>query len=242
MNATTHTKGDMVYHVYPEIELARRNETTLREEVERYWVDQGSPMPICITDLPMNTAVSARHVATGRREDYVFVRSASIMGLVPVWSELLSDRFVAHSAPKRSLVEWDTAQGLYKTASLQECEGKSIMDLQTRSGVNLVEVHHRMWDQIPGKKYRYDASQWIKSFGSARDYYFAELSLYLAHGVLFKDFHGSSGPLTSKDSGCFTRGVVMPAYHQVCDVFGLEPIIFPFSYQEGFEQYMQPQI
>ena len=84
------------------------------------------------------------------------------------------------------------------------------------------------------KKTRCDWGNWLKQFGNAKDYYFAEMSVYVAHGVLFKDFH-SRGKMSSKGSGNFTYKIVEPAFYKTLDVFGVKPVIHQFTYQDGFE-------
>ena len=77
----------------------------------------------------------------------------------------------------------------------------------------------------------------MQKFGSAKDYYFAEMSLYTVFGVLAADFHPSPNPLSSKNSLDFTKRIVEPAVREVENIFGVKPKIFKFSYQAGDEFY-----
>jgi len=211
----------------------------MRSRIEKYWRKQGNPIPSCITELN-NMAYRARHVATARREDFIYARTAGILGLTPGWSEFVQDKYVQMSRPKTSLLRMAlSANESISIADPKSWEGRTLSEITTKAGTNLVDFHHRLWNQIPGTKVRIDCSDWVQSFGNAEDYYFPELSLYVAHGVLFNDFHPASNPLSSNGSAWFTEKIVEPAFEKVKEVFGVSPIIFPFSYQPGFEIYPQ---
>ena len=209
----------------------------MRLQVEEHWKKLGNPMPESVTSLPL-MAVRERHVATARREDYVFARTAGILGLQPVWSEYSEDIYVQASTPKSSLLKIPlTEGGTLKVADPDKWGGKKLSSITTQAGTNLLDFHHRLWNLIPGENIRLDCSTWLQRFGSAGDYYVPALSLFVAHGVLFNDFHGQVNPLSSKKSGEFTRAIVEPACREVEGIFGHKPLIFRFSYQSGFETY-----
>lgn len=209
----------------------------MRLEVEQYWRAQGNPIPDSITSLPL-MAMRERHVATARREDYVFARTAGFLRLQPVWSEYAGDIYAQVSAPKSSLLKLPiSGGGTLRVALPRKWGGFKLSEITTEAGTSLVDFHHRLWGHIPGNNIRLDCSEWIQKFGSACDYYVPALSLFVSHGVLFNDFHGHANPLSSKKSGEFTRSVVEPAYKRVEEIFGYNPLIFRFSYQPGFEVY-----
>ena len=216
--------------------------TAMRAKVEAYWKKAGNPMPRSITQLPTNAAFRERHIATARREDFVFARTAGILGFHPVWSEYKEDKYVGLSKPKTSLLKLPLKGGnSFSLAKPRKWEGERICDIKTEAGLPLVEFHHKLWSQLPGPKTRFDCSQWVRSFGhgKAGDYYMPALSVFIAHGVLFNDFHVQPNPLSSKGSVMFTKNTVEKAFSKAKEAFGCKPLIYRFTYQEGFEVYPQ---
>lgn len=218
-------------------EIRRREDLGLRKRVENFWKDKGFPIPEFFQKMEP-AGILGRHVATMRNEDVAFSRLCQQFDLPPLWLEYLGDIFLSISKPKTSLVYPTNKDGeRIKLANPNHWEKKSISVVVLDSGERLVDFHHKLWEKIQSdKKKRYDISSWFQSFGTAKDYYFAVLSLFVAHGVLFKDFHGN-GKLSSKSSGEFTKKIVEPSFSKVIDVFGSPPMIYKFKFEEGFDKY-----
>lgn len=215
--------------------LMQRRNVGLHKEIEQYWESQGNPLPPIVTSQNGELAILARHVAAARNEDFAFNNECIELGLIPAWLEFHNDMFVSVSAPKLSLIYPETPTGRKKLTNPSIWEKKKLNEISCYEGRSIVGIHNTQWEQhFSTTGIRGDVSSWLQSFGNARDYYFADLSLSLAHGVLFKDFHGK-GKLSSKKSLEFTNSVVVPAFDEVLKTFGMKPIIHRFEYQDGFE-------
>ncbi|MFT6361119.1 MAG: hypothetical protein ACJAV6_000523 [Candidatus Paceibacteria bacterium] len=212
----------------------------LKKSVENYWNDKGHPLPDFLINSKIPRAISTRHVATARNEDMRFIAKANKLGLQPTWAEYLSDMFVTVSRVKTSLVYPKDKDGkrvkLVPNAGL--FEKKRMSEIRLASGQLMIDLHHAEWEKL--RKFnanieRHDMSQWLQNFGTATDYYVADISLFLAHGVLFKDYHGPSGFSQSTSGSYLTSQVFEPAFRKVVEIFGAKPLIHQFSYKEHDE-------
>lgn len=84
-------------------------------------------------------------------------------------------------------------------------------------------------DWLPGGLQRFDITQWYRQAGfrTSSEYYIALLSLAIAHGVLFEDFHGGE---SGDQLGEFTRTVFQPAFRELEQIFGVKPLITPLPW------------
>ena len=210
------------------------------EELLNFWEKEGVPLPgFFHRMIEFNKPIifRARHVASGKNEDYRFAELAHQNGMIPVWNQYLEDTFVSVSKPKLSLLYLRNLEDKrIKLTNPNKWEKKKISEIDI-SGLSLIEFHNDLWNDIPGEKYKCDLSPWLQKFGAAKDYYFAEMSIYTAFGVLAGDFHGEANPLSSKSSGKFTETIVEPAFQKVEKTFGVKPKIYQFSYEKGDELY-----
>lgn len=222
-------------------ELGRRQNGDVRKVVEDWWIARGIPRAV-LPEVP-NMAVLARHVATARFEDIVFREMAVAAGFTPVWLEHTTDKFVSRSPYKRSLVVMGNCTGRTKAeprwkrqhiACITSAENKALDQIRTHEGGSLIEHHHALQERVLGPQVRADMSPYLATLGRASEYYAFYLSWFVAHGVLFEDYHGGE---TGSGLTSFTDDVFVPAWQQVVDELGIQPIIVPMPWWKGMELY-----
>lgn len=223
-------------------EVLNRQNSGVRERVEKWWREKGFDFPT-LPDVE-NMAVLARQVATCRFEDVVFREMAMASGLTPTWLEYSADRFFNISNYKRSLLHPYMSSGLNKKKELiskkeRLCDstiwnGYPLRDIVTDTGISLVDHHHSLQNLVFGEVVRQDLSDLLVRMSGASGYYPFYLSLFLAHGVLFEDYHGGeSGRVLSR----FTEDTFEPAWRYVFEEFGLTPIIVALPWWDGMQYY-----
>lgn len=211
--------------------LATRH--NLRTTVEEWWQEKGWGIPA----LPMhqNMTILARHIGTFRYEDALFFEMAQQAGLHPAWMEYRGDRMFAGSNSKRSLCHPKMSEGrrnkndelivaTRKLTNPNQWEGKRLDTILFENGQPMIEWHNAHQNSmLTGESFsRFDITPWYRAIGSVKEYYVGLLSLFIAHGVLFEDYHGgeSAGGLDA-----FTQEVFTPAWELVRNQFGVKPLI-----------------
>lgn len=198
-------------------ELDSREE--LKTEVENWW---GALPPITFSAL-QKIAFFPRQVATCRYEDLLFWLMARKAGLKPLWMEYLQDK-VHFSGLKGSLFEMILYGG--------NGEKKRFKPLGHRAGhymgeklgdvPGLVSFHHGLRGRF-GMPEPVELSSWVgNGRRRAAEYYPRLLSLGIAHGVVFDNFHGGE---SGERLNAFVAEVVQPAYDSVRERFGVTPLI-----------------
>ena len=217
------------------LDQLRRREA-LRPVVETWWEKRGWPIPDFLPPPDRPSGFLLRHVATARFEDVVFLLMARAAGLEPLWGEYTRDTFAASSSFKRSLVNRTVTNGRNRHGHAQTRNDRLVRDVnklhKTRlsditltDGQPLVAFHHALQDRLlPEPARRFDSSDTFRraGFQSAKDYYVFCLSWFVAHGVLFDDFHG--GESGDKLDG-FVLNTVEPAWEEVRRTFDVGPLI-----------------
>jgi hypothetical protein len=210
------------------------------EAVSKYWKERGYSIDVLFKGNAGKCLVSARHVAVRNLELESFVKLANGMGLVAFSLEYPEDEYVTYSPAKNLLLKPRLRDGgKFKLANPSKWEGSKLSEIRTndifanKSSKNLVDFHHEKWEEIPGNKARCDWSEPLKTFGNAKGYYFWLMSLFVAHGVLCKDFHATKNK--AKGSERFFQETVMPAIEKVEEVFGKKPLIYQFQWEDGFD-------
>lgn len=221
-------------------ELRKRRLSGVKEEVEKWRKSKGWPE----SNIPSGEfGILGRQIASARYEDLVFAEMAKGVGLSPLWVEYAEDKFSLHSSYKRSLVQMIYCSGKgrsggwrvhkEKLACVHACNGQLLTDIQTKHGL-LVDYHHSLWEKfIPGAL-RMDMSSMYKFFGGAKHYYGAYLSTFVAHGILFEDYHGGE---SGKALDIFTKDIFQPAWEMIVDELGLKPLITPLPWRDGMQFY-----
>ncbi len=222
--------------------LHERQKNGVKKKVMDWFMERGYDLlfPTTIPDM----AVLARYVATARYEDVVFKLMAENAGLTPFWMEYTGDKFVTCSSGKRSLLYPFMCDGRGKRggfrlkkqrlANPHRWDGNPISSIVLDDGTPLVEWHHRRQDAIFGKVFRHDATPWFKRFDGAKEYYPFYLAFFVAHGVLFEDYHGGE---SGDRLDLFTTDVFEPAFSRVTEEIGYSPIIVPLPWWDGLQYY-----
>lgn len=215
--------------------------------VENWWQHEIGIMP----PLPSNRnlGIIGRHVATCRYEDIVFMLMAKNVGLTPLWLQYTRDQMVDCSNGKTSLLTPFLCDGLGKgggprtrkvtLAKISQWKNRPICDITVNAdGSNLVDWHNKHQDTILGEHAcRIDASEWLKAAGgNAARYYEFYLSLFIAHGVLFEDYHGGESTGNGQLDG-FTERVFEPAWERVCNRFDATPLIVRLPWESWMSLY-----
>ncbi len=221
----------------------------LREKVERWWRQRGFEFPDVFGSRNGIGFVS-RHVATARYEDCAFILLAERAGLVPVWSTYIHDKFVDRSPVKYSYVCPRIVTGFGNRsgspivkklihAHPKAVEGMPIDRIVTKDGENLVGWHRRLLEVVCPGALVTDPSDIYRASGGARGYYPLLLSLGVAHGVFFEDFHGGE---TGEELRRFTQGVFEPSFDEVANLFGAKPLIVPLPWWQELGYYVAPEL
>lgn len=209
----------------------------LQQDVERFWQERNIAFPQSLQTK--GRAVLARQVPTFRLEDGIFVLMAESAGLEPTWFAYEGDKFITNSKAKRTLVRPALTSSVDKHGALikrvhklvkdpGQWHGRRLGELQAEDGEFMVNWHRQRLLQAVPDATIVDMSDACKAWGGrAAEYYTALLSLFVAHAVLFEDYHGGeSGELLEG----FTGRVFEPAVEEVERLFGVKPIIVPLPW------------
>lgn len=212
-----------------------RSRQHLRPAVEAFWHSNAAAFPDELRDL-QPSAVWARQLVSWRFEDALFADMARQAKLPMLWNPYEGDRFFDGSSLKRSYVQPCVLRGYDRTGKpifqryklvkpVSECCGLQLKDivLQDHNGLTLVEWHRIQWQKFCGLGTVIDATSHKKAWGNAleRDY-LGLMSLFIAHGVLFEDYHGGE---SGDNLDSFTTDVFEPAFEAVASHFGVQPLI-----------------
>lgn len=231
-------------------EVARRQ--PLRYQIEAWWLENGWGNPPIVQAMEGRLCgVLTRHIATFRYEDGLFSLMAKEAGLHPVWLEYVDDKFVDVSPYKRSLLRPTLCFGRGRRGGFKLRKenlvanegfwrGKPLQNIVTDQGEQLVSWHHVLQDEmlrgfLTESPKRTDCSEWLaKVSPTAYGYYEAYLSCFIAHAVLFEDFHGGE---SGQELDSFTRGIFEPAWKRVHEQFGVSPLIVRLPWWESLGYY-----
>ena len=175
-------------------------------------------------------AILNRDVATPDNEFRQFFIKARQIGLSPVVSEYLEDKFVGINSDKLSLAKMPIYMGTDRNGNSMfryrnildyaKYDGRKFNEIKTLWGEPLVFFHNRLLRSLYPYVEVFDNSEWLKSKGNtAYEFYPYELSLCICHGVLFEDF------ITNGAEKSFCEQVVNPALEKLEDMFGHKPLI-----------------
>lgn len=204
---------------------------SLKPLIEEWWNENG--WGLCSIPNVPRPAVLARQLASFRYEDATFALMAQGAGMTPVWLSYNGDNFHTSSSLKRSYLHPIFCSGLgkrkglpvlhgEKIAKMDQAVGRSLDSIVTNGGSTLVQYHNAHQDRVFPGAVRGDNTAWVRQMGGVSQYYLAYLSMFIAHGVLFEDYHGGESG-SALDS--FTQDVFEPAYAGVLAMFGVCPII-----------------
>jgi hypothetical protein len=174
----------------------------------------------------------ARHIATARLEDIQFEERCKALGLCPINLEYLEDVFLPENPSKTRLVILYGFDGYGKNGgprlkkvelveSLRRIKGIPLKKIKTKKSEFLWEFHHRARKIVGLEGEIIDISDWLKSLGSAANYYTYLFAAFSTRGILFESFESPGFPHLE----IFKRRVVIPAWQFVVKEFGVKPLI-----------------
>lgn len=230
----------MVYYE-PEVavkELMNRfNDLSLKKEVSIFLGHLPQDFPL----YPF--AALARPIASARREDFHFFDVAQRLNLPAVWLEYQEDRFSASNIDKIGLCKTYVFRGWGRNGgpkldrcdvvrNLDLCLGKKMKEIVTDKGESLVDFHHRIHAHAfsNGDGHYLDLSLWLKHWGKADNYYRPYLTLFICYGILFEEFD-------DEVSADFRENIFLPAWQNVCRIFGVAPLIVRLPWDQSLGWY-----
>lgn len=217
----------------------------LRNKIEAWWKYNGWYIPTDFFHAGL-IAGFGRALATRRYEDIFFAQYASRLGFSPTWMEYTESTLSTHSPFKRSLlqpifyIKHGKGNGMVvekqRLASLQDNRTKRLSAIVLDSGDYLIEYHHRLHGLLGlEKRSIIDLSEFYGQFGGAAQYYTAYLSLFIAHAVLFEDYH--EGEEIGTDLNDFTKNIFLPAFLELKNMFGVSPLLVHMPWHEHMKYY-----
>lgn len=237
--------SELYYISASQAEKELQNRRALRAEVEAFWEENGIPFPEVLKQ-DGKFACLGRHVATFRFEDAVFTLMAQSADLEPMWLTYTGDKFVTCSNVKRSLTRPAMTQRLNRNGdpitvtnklvpNIDQWSGKPLSMIHTRSGESLVDWHGRRLIEAVPNAVVHDMTPICRDWGGRADrYYRAYLSLFVAHAVLFEDYHGGE---SGDQLDGFTANVFEPNADQLEDRFGVKPMVTPLPWWPELSHY-----
>jgi hypothetical protein len=211
----------------------RKTDASLEQKVQLYLDTAG--VPDILTRGSGIPVVLFRQIITPNYEVRRFISLLSdIEGLRPVFFEYVRDKFVPGNEQKYYWGRLGIDLGVGKKGGrkvqyeklfdFQAYDGKPLHTIPTRYGETLSTLHsdlfHSLYPNLPRVDFFYDMSEWVSRSGqSAHEYYKLFFALFLRHGILFENFclHGSEAR--------FTREVVLPAFEEISNLFGIKPLV-----------------
>lgn len=233
---------DEFYVSLAEAHLQLQHRAYLMPVVAEWWRQQGWDVPPILH--AGYAGIFARQLATYRYEDALFAHMCEQGHLTPLWCPYSGDRFSTHSSLKKSYVQPVYCSGLGRSggpktqkqklvSDFQKINGMPLNQIVTDEGQSLVEFHLELHQRMTGGGSVQDLTTTLQQIGGAKEYYRFDMSVYLAHGVLFEDFHGGeSGNKLDR----FTTDVFEPAFHEITKRFGVKPLIvrMPWCPEMGY--------
>jgi hypothetical protein len=168
-----------------------------------------------------------RFIATPNFETIRFLKLAREHGLLPVVGEYHSDKYAPCNPNKRALglpgfLSEDKSVVHIKVVG-RHPNSQPLCDMHTRWGQSLVEFHHGLYAHELnglGNAFFVDYSrQYAIAGANPQEQYPEVFRAAVADGIIFEDF------LVDETECQFTREVVLPAFDEVTERFGLRPLI-----------------
>jgi len=155
-----------------------------------------------------------------------FFQCSHYINTDPLVLEYLEDKFVSINPEKKGLCNFrvylgDGQKGMINIADINSYEGKKLNEIILKTGENLVDFYHKLFDVSKYSIELKDITGWCHDIGSASDYYYPYLLHFVAHGVLFEFFVSEEDPRENS----FTNDIIMPALKKIEDKFGIKPLV-----------------
>lgn len=240
-----HVKVESKNNFYLHLDNANnelKNRQFLKAGVELWWNEQGWGMaPVPSVE---NLAILARQVAAFRYEDALFCLLAKSIGLLPKCLEYTGDVFNTQSNYKRSLLHpifferkgrnGGSVVRKQKLTSIEKWPGKKLSEIKLNNGEYLSEFHRKRSQEIEPDYSAGDATSWLKRIGKGKDYYPAFLSMFIAHAVLFEDYHGGE---SGNKLDSLTINLFEPVFIDLAKKFGVGPMVVKMPWTEELSWY-----
>lgn len=203
----------------------------LRDEVEDWWKSVGAEFPVQFSDC----GILGREPAM-RLEFFKFYQMCSSAQIHPACIAAKDELFVT-SKPKMSLVYPMMLKGISKKGS-PIMQKERLVEVNTHSGrstlgeTGALNFHYSRMNKICPELSLWDMSESMKKWKEQGLYYEGYLSLCVAHGVLFEDYHGPGE--SGKALSDFTERVFEPAFQWLERKFGVGPIIVALPWKNSY--------
>ncbi len=219
---------------------ARREDRVLVNRVKKYFSQHIAPAEIdaqpCLVYAP---ALVTPNI------ELLYLKDIAQALPYPIrYFEFSHDKFVHLNFAKRSLanlvfIDRTKSGERIKTSEitildLQTAQGKPMNEIETLSGENFVDFHHRILNSYLKSESPeiIDFSNWFsESYKFDISYpYLRYLSLFLTDGILLANF------TTEKREAIFTESRVIPAFRKLHELFGISPLIVPIQPTESDDE------
>lgn len=213
----------------------------LRQEVEAWWKSVGLEFPTEISGC----GILGKDVMP-RIEFFKFYEMCQQAQLNPFIVEFEEDKFVSSSKVKMSLACPMMLTMISKKGFPVTQKKKLLKNIQSFDGrktlleTGLLEWHRKRMDIILPDLSTWDMSNSAKKWKELELYYQGYLSVCVAHGVLFEDYHGvgESGDCLSN----FTERAFEPAFKWLKNRFGVLPVIVKLPWKESYRYHPSDEI
>lgn len=203
----------------------------LRSEVESWWRSVGAEFPVQFSGC----GILGREPAM-RLEFFKFYEMCVGAKLQPACIAANEELFVT-SKPKMSLVHPMMLKGFSKKGS-PITQKERLAEVNIHSGkstlgeTGALSFHYSRMNRICPNLSIWDMSDAMSKWKTRRLYYEGYLSLCVAHGVLFEDYHGPGE--SGKALSDFTKRVFEPAFEWLKQKFGVGPIIVALPWKDFY--------
>jgi hypothetical protein len=177
-----------------------------------------------------------RQVATPIHEVMRILKISKEIGIPLIIVEFGQDKFTPSvneykynliNLPIYNLSKSKTAVSRVQVGDISKMEGRMIKDVTTANNESIRDLHHHLLKETVNGKYDYtilDLSNWFKSFGGARKYYYDFFKFFIAHNILCEVY------LTEGNENDFTNSVIKPILTQISSDMS-KPLIW--NYLDG---------
>jgi len=211
----------------------------LRKEVEGWWNSAGLEFPTQFSDC----GLLGREPIV-RVEFFKFYEMCAEIEIQPACISARDELFIS-SKPKMSLAHPMIFEGFSKKGfpitkkekliNVNEHNGKS-----TLAEAGVISFHQVRMKRICPNLLVWDMSKDMSKWKEINLYYQGYLSLCVAHGVLFEDYHGIGE--SKKCLSNFTERVFEPAFEWLENKFGTGPIVTPLPWKTSYNLHPDDEI
>jgi hypothetical protein len=202
--------------------VERWNNVELKNAIE---LELGEHLLSDFNDKPR--AVLTRQICSPDNGFVFFYQCAKYIHAEPFAWEFHGDTFVHFNEEKKGLGRFRVLQNNDRKSTIDiidfhEAERKKLNEINLKSGQNLVDFHHSLFELLNCDIKKCDNTNWFKRLGRASDYYYYLLLHFVVHGVLFVNMESPEG---DENDASFMQNVISPAISKIEEKFGVKPLI-----------------